>query len=562
MMNKITKPTLLSLIISLFIAFILLLIFFYLYHGKNLGDEYRQVQSLKNALLLREATIHSLQFLPFVYIFINVLSFSVLFTLRPFHTDSFAYNNVAQPSYVLLIIFIMFIVSSEFVIIPKLAKENAPIKYRLRLAHRSASYAKELNTVREYEKAISVLNTYFEIDDNNQDMLDLYNNIMKILSKEPLPIDSTKKEISGVKEKVTVSYYEKGRTEYEKENYYSALYYLERALYLHKDNEELKELYKRCKGQVEDRLGKITKKEREKKRLIEHKERALDHLKNEEYYEAYNIFSDLNKMYPEMKDLSLYLETALRELEKKDFLPEELKNAEWLPSMNNIIFIDKQGYINTVERIIPYMDNFYFYNIRRHELVKGNMKTTHWKYGKWIKNKIRVKNDEGFKKIPEKDEGLHYIQTYIDPGYILYMNNSKELLTLLNIYERFSISENLHNSGFDIDNKYVYLSKKLGILFSVYVLSLFLSALAWARRSIYEFPPLLKLLLFILIVPVIAYFLHLLYIDMNNLIIYSHGYFTRVLFKNINVALYTAIVNLVFSLIATLYFLSQSSRVE
>jgi hypothetical protein len=561
-MNKITKNTLLTLISSILIAFIGLVIFFYIYHGKKIGPEYLQIQSLKNALVLKEALIHTFRFLPFVIIFIYILSFSVLFTLHPFQTDAFSYNKVAVPAYMLLLICIIFIISTEFVIIPRLVKENAWLKYRLKVAYRAASYARELKTERNYEKALSILDVYLDIDEGNQEMLVMYNEIMKIISEESFTTELPGEVFDGTQEEEPSSYYERGSAEYEKGNYYSALYYLERALTLHKDNEEIKELYRRSKEQVENSLGKLTKQDERKKWLIESKEKALEHMNNAEFYESYAIFLILSNMYPEMKDLGLYLSEVTRELKKVDFLTEEPKSIEWLPALNNIVFIDKQGYINTIERTIPYNNNFYFYNIKRHKSQKGKTIVTSWKYGKWINDKIRVKNEEGFKKVSEKQAGIYYIVPYIDPGYLIYFAEGEELLNFLSIYERFSISENLLNSGFDIESPEVYLAKKFGIYFSIYVLTLFLSALAWAKRSIYEFPPILKLFLFVLVVPFMAYFLYLLYIEMNNIIIFSHRYFTRLMFRNLNLTLFTVIVNIVLSIIATLYYLSQSSKVE
>jgi tetratricopeptide (TPR) repeat protein len=462
----------------------------------------------------------------------------------------------------LLLICIIFIVSTEFVIIPRLVKENAYIKYRLKVAQRAASYARELKSERNYEKALSILDVYLDMDEGNQEMLVMYNEIMKIISEESFTTELPEEVFDKTQEEEPSSYYERGSAEYENGNYYSALYYLERALTLHKDNEEIKELYRRSKKQVENSLGKLTKQEKRKKWLIENKEKALEHMNNAEFYEAYAIFLILSNMYPEMKDLGLYLSEVTRELKKVDFLPEELKVIEWLPALNNIVFIDKQGYINTIERTIPYNNNFYFYNIKRHKSQKGKTIVTSWKYGKWIDDKIRVKNEEGFKKVSEKQAGIYYIVPYIDPGYLIYFSEGEELLNFLSIYERFSISENLFNSGFDIERMEVYFSKKIGIYFSIYVLTLFLSALAWAKRSIYEFPPVLKLFLFVLVVPFMAYFLYLLYIEMNNIIIFSHRYFTRLMFRNLNLNLFTVIINIVLSIIATLYYLSQSSKVE
>ena len=559
-MNKITKNALQFLILSFLIVFILTLIFFLLYESRRIDEEYLQVKSLKNALLFREALLKSLKLLPTLVIFIYVLCFSALFTLKPFQTDAFTYSSVAHPSYVLLVLFLILILASELLIIPRLSKEKAEIKYRLRVARRAASYANELFERRNYEKVLSVLDVYLQIDNTNQKMIDLYNSAIKNI-EEIAAVRALAPKATTYKEKAPETYYEKGQAAYEDEDYYSALFYFERALELHRDNEELKELYRRTRAQVARSLGSITKEEEQKKRLIQQKERGIEYLKGKKYYEAYAVFSSLQKKYPQMSDLSLYLETVVKELEKIDFLPAELRESEWLPSINNLIFVDRQGYVNTVERIVPFRNNYYFYNIKRIKMSRGSP-MVNWKYGKWINGGIRLKNNEGFRKVNEKDLEGYITTPFVEPGYLIYTGEKNALQGMLNVYERFSLSENLRMSGFDIESKERYAAQKLGILFSVYVLTLFLSAFSWAKRSIYEFPPAFKLFLFIIVVPFLAHFLHILYVDMNSLIIYSHRYFSRVLFGGMNLAVYAGIINGIFAIFATLYYLSQSSRVE
>ena len=127
----------------------------------------------------------------------------------------------------------------------------------------------------------------------------------------------------------------------------------------------------------------------------------------------------------------------------------------------------------------------------------------------------------------------------------------------MDIYERINLADDLRASGLDIDNNMLYVSRKFGIFSAVYILTLFLSSLAWSKRSIYTSPPKLKLFFFIVIAPFLAYFLYLFYLNVNDVFIYTHTYFTRYIIKNMNIAIYTGLVNLALSLAATVVFLSQ-----
>jgi tetratricopeptide (TPR) repeat protein len=440
------------------------------------------------------------------------------------------------------------------VIIPKLNKDIAVAKYRSQIAHASLKYADMKLDKNENEEAISVLKILLVIDKNNKKGLNL---IEKAASRlpEPLSADDFITDAGKTKtEEASVNYFETGKAEYEQGRYYSALFYLERALKLHPNNAELQELHRLSKRKAEKSFSQLSKEEKKKQRLIQLKARALEHLEKNEYYEAYKIFSILTNEYPEMKDIKLYLEEVTGELSTIDFLPEEVKPLLWLPSLGSIIFIDKAGYINTIEKVIAFQNNFYFINIKRY---RDNILAASAKYGKWIDNRIKLKNDEGFIKPSEAEYEHKSIHPLISPSYLIYFGDSETLGGMLDISERIKHSGDLRASGLDIDNNMVYLSRKFGIFSAVYILTLFLSALAWSKRSIYTSPPKLKLFFFIVIVPFLAYFLYLLYLNFNDVIIYTHTYFTRFIIKNMNIAIYTGLINLALSLVVTLFFLSQ-----
>jgi len=559
-MNKITKSSLSFLIISFIIAFILLFLALYVYSNRSETDPGLTVHSLRNGIALRIALIRTLRLLPPLIICIFITAFSIFFTLTPFQSESFSYPVVATPSFVVLLGFMLIVVLSEFVFIPKLYRDREEALYTTRLLRNSPTHAKKLFADNKPKEALETLDFYFKYDKNDEDTNKLYNEILETVY--PL---GKKEEIVTTAEKKTgapASFYERGKAEYEKGNYYKALYYLERALSLHKDNREIKELYAITRERTQNLLGSLTKDEKDAAWLIGQKEKALELLDRGEYYEAHDIFVTLTKKYPRLYDLQLYLEKTEEKLAKIDFRIDELKGYEWLPSYDNILFKDTQGTLNMVERVIPWNGTYYFYNIHRYRNSSGSIAEETWKYGKWIGDKIRLKNKSGFRRIAEKEINRYFIYPAVNPGYLMYFSDSSRLINQLTVYEYFNLTPELKKSGLNIEGRYTYLSKKLGVFFSIYVLSLLLGGIAWSKRSIYEFPPFFKIIVFAISVPLLSYLFHHLYLDANNIFIYTHRYLTRYFFKNMNVFTYTAIIHTVIAAVATIFYLSQGSEVE
>jgi tetratricopeptide (TPR) repeat protein len=558
-MNDTSKKALSFLILSFVLAFILLLIALFFYHNRTDLAELKIINSLKAGYIFRLALIHALQLLPSLSIFILVTSFSIFFTLSPFQTKSFTYSAVMVPSFFTLLAFIALIIASEFLFKPSLTKDAESLFLRSRIADRALTHAKSLHANNESQRARSVLEIYLEIDPKNRDARRLHDNIM-----EKLYIDTFtfREDDRQVEEEEQLTSLEKGRRAYNRGNYHEALYYFERALALHGDNRETEELYSRTKEKVDTLLGELSPDERELQRLIQRKEKSIALLEEGDYYGAYRILSPLRQKYPELYDLELYYRSAEKELLKTDFLPQEIEEYDWLPSTDSIIFVDKQGYVNTVRKIIHWKDRFYFFDITRYRVRGGRIEKAQWKYGKWINGRIRLKNIRDFEELKTEDASRYYILTDLHPGYLLYFNYKEKLTQQLSIYERLTLSDEILQSGFDIPDRSTYVAQSLGIFFSVYILSLILSGIAWSKRSIYEFPPFLKLLLFIIVAPVLCYLFHRVYLDVNSIFIYSHRYVTRYFLKNLNIALYTAIINAVIAVLSTIFFLSQRSEVE
>lgn len=543
------------------ICFILVLAAFFILTTRAMNLEPFTSRVIKISLVFRIALIKTLQLLPAQIIFLYIIGFSVLFTLSTFQTESFSFSSIAGSSFGMLLAFIIFLAFSEFLFIPTIEKKKEKIQLRDKIASTALSRAREAYKENELQKALNAINVFQDIDKKNYETNKLYDSIMEKIHIESSRL-SKKTEISVPEREEPQTYYQKGKIAYESGDYYSALFYLERAKAIHEDNREIVELYKRTREKVSRLLGALTRDQEKTKRLIQQKEKALNHLEKKEYYEAYHIFRDLHNSYPQLTDLGLYLEEVRGELLRIDFEPKELKELEWLPSFDSIIFLDEHGYINTVQRIISWKGQFYFYNILRYDTHMKRMPPIHFRYGKWIEGRVRLKNLEDFEKLSSSEEERFYIYPSVEPGYLIYLNEKERLLRQLTLFERLELTSKLQRAGIDIESPWIYLSQKFGIFFSVYVLSLVIGGIAWSKRSIYEFPPGFKLIIFLFAVPLLAYILHHLYLDANSLIMYLHRYLVRFAFKNLNIAIYTAIINSAIGVAATIYYLSLSSRVE
>ncbi len=568
-MDRIKKSALVFIVVSFLAAVGILLVSLAVFHSGRLDERIIQSGSLRSALVFSRALAGTLSLLPVAVIFIYALSFSLFFTLSPFQKDSFRFNGIAVPSFSMLIVFLVIITMSELFFVPLLLSRAERITDDAKKVRSALARANVLFEHQDYDGVLKTLDLYFKLDGDDRRAQELYNTALDRNSGlypeteagvTPHGSYSRTGPASGVPEP---SFYDRGRTEYERGHYYTALFYLERARTLHRDNEEIAALYERSRKRAYGALGKITDEEKERKLLIEQKERALVLLDDESpesgaLYEAHRIFSVLSLRYPELGDLSLYLDTVEKKLLAVDFLASELLSHEWLPATQHLVFLDREGFVNTVEKAIQYEGRFYFYDITRYHTGTGS--TVRAKYGKWMGERILLKNGEGFEMSDPGEKELYSIRPFVGPSYLLSMDRGIE--RHLTVYERFSVSDGLVKSGLDLEGRFVWLSRKLGILFAVYTLSLFLGGIGWKRRSIYEFPSPLKLLLFAAALPVVAYLLFLFYNCMNDVLLYVHRYLTRLVSANVNPLVFVGIVNTAIGIAATMYFLSQKAGEE
>ncbi|MCK4923731.1 MAG: hypothetical protein KAS61_02085 [Spirochaetes bacterium] len=527
----------------------------------------------RSGLSSRLALIHTLKLLPPLVIFLFVISFSVFFTLSPFQRESFPYHTIAVPSYFVLIAYIILIIFAEFLFEPRLFKKTEQILHQSRIAHAALAEAESLSRTEDLERALEVVEIYLDIDSTNEDARSMQEAILEKMFRTP---PRTQKEDTTPPEEDTLTSYQKGLNAEENEEYTMALYYFERALAVEGERREIREAYERVKREAESFPGTLSVDEKIIQRYIRTKEKALRAFQEEDYYGAYRhltellLYKDLKTDHPELyKDVELYYRDVQKELSQHDFLPEEIATYVWSPSYDDIIFIEfrkknigdteRRLIINSVGRIIPWENQYYFIDINR--LIDGKWKT--YTYGKWVSNRIRLKNGTDYEEVSPDQEELNYIKNGLHPQYLMYFNDNSRLVRQLDVYERFNLGTALKENGFNIEGRSYYLARKLGVFFSVYVLTLIFAGIAWTSRSIYNFPPGFKLLIFVIIMPVLSYLFHHLYLDVNSIFMYTHRYTVLYILKRgINVALYTGIINLIIAVIATIFYLSQKSSVE
>lgn len=527
----------------------------------------------RSGLSSRLALIHTLKLLPPLVIFLFVISFSVFFTLSPFQRESFPYHTIAVPSYFVLIAYIILIIFAEFLFEPRLFKKTEQILHQSRIAHAALAEAESLSRTEDLERALEVVEIYLDIDSTNEDARSMQEAILEKMFRTP---PRTQKEDTTPPEEDTLTSYQKGLNAEENEEYTMALYYFERALAVEGERREIREAYERVKREAESFPGTLSVDEKIIQRYIRTKEKALRAFQEEDYYGAYRhltellLYKDLKTDHPELyKDVVLYYRDVQKELSQHDFLPEEIATYVWSPSYDDIIFIEfrkknigdteRRLIINSVGRIIPWENQYYFIDINR--LIDGKWKT--YTYGKWVSNRIRLKNGTDYEEVSPDQEELNYIKNGLHPQYLMYFNDNSRLVRQLDVYERFNLGTALKENGFNIEGRSYYLARKLGVFFSVYVLTLIFAGIAWTSRSIYNFPPGFKLLIFVIIMPVLSYLFHHLYLDVNSIFMYTHRYTVLYILKRgINVALYTGIINLIIAVIATIFYLSQKSSVE
>ncbi len=561
-MDNISKKVTKILLGGIVISFIFIFLYFYIKTGNSIKSEiYNIIPIYRKTIILNLTLIKSLEYLPVIIIFVYTISFSFLFSTRGFQEESFKFFRIATPSYIILIIFLIITIFFQLLLKPYMYRKNEIIHYNALKSYKAYIRAIKLKNKGHFNEAIDAIEIIFKLDQSNRKASMVYDEIIKEKTRAGITIQETMKNKRSLPVKPVIGYYEKGKIEYENKHYYAALYYFERALKLHKNNEELKELYKRCLQKVKTALGALTEREKERKKLIKNKERGLKYLYNKDYYKAYFTFDSILKKYPKLEDIQLYKKLAEKKLAEIDFLPEEILKYSWLPGWKNIIFIDDTGFLNTIEKVIFHNETYYFYGIKRYYPDKGYGRSgfIYFKYGKWLNNHIRLKNKRRYSEIPKGKEHIYTIQLDINPWYIINGIPGDKLQNQLNIYEVFRYSDKLNRYGYNISPKYRWLAEKLGIFFALYAVTLFISSIVWYKRSIHDFPPIVRLIMFFMAIPFTSYFSYLIAIDINKIIIYTHQYFNRFIFK-INIFVYVLLFELILSTFTTVLFLMQKNE--
>ena len=404
----------------------------------------------RSGMASRLAFIHTFKLLPALVIFLFVISFSVFFTFAPFQKESFQYHAIAVPSYFALVVFILLLIFAEFLFMPRLFKKTESMIHDSRVAHAALVEADRLYREEQLEKALEAVEIHLDLDSGSRDARLLQSAILE-KTFQKTSTDNAKDVVERSGEDILTSY-EKGQRAEREERYTIALYYYDRALAVQGERRDIREAYNRVQQKVDSMLATLSRDERVIRNYIEIKETALQNEEAGDYYAAYGQlrklyrYETLRNNYPELyDDVELYYRDIQSALSQQDFLTDEIAPYEWLPSYDNIVFLEPREesivlsggkpILNSGDRIILWQDQYYFKGVDR--LIDGRWGS--FPYGKWVGNRIRVKTGNDYARVPANQVELFYIKSGLHPRYLIYANDNVRLTRQLDMYERFNL---------------------------------------------------------------------------------------------------------------------------
>jgi hypothetical protein len=125
---------------------------------------------------------------------------------------------------------------------------------------------------------------------------------------------------------------------YEREDYFSAHYYAALAYKLNPKRRDAQRLAARAREMIASK--DLSKLEMEEKLLFERKREGYEYFVNEQYYQAYSVFRELENRYPQDADVISYLTKSEERLSRESFFLEEAEQIDTLPGARDLLFLN------------------------------------------------------------------------------------------------------------------------------------------------------------------------------------------------------------------------------
>jgi hypothetical protein len=186
---------------------------------------------------------------------------------------------------------------------------------------------------------------YLAIDENNRGIMEKVSDLQtEMIDDRPdlYPEVSQNLDSMRIKDlaegKEAYELLELAESYYQREDYFSAHYYADLAYQVDPNRQDARRLAARARQMIASK--DLSSSEVEEKRLYERKREGYEYFTNEEYFKAYQVFRELQGMYPRDADVTSYLEKSEERLSRETFFLDEAEQIDSLPGSTELLFVN------------------------------------------------------------------------------------------------------------------------------------------------------------------------------------------------------------------------------
>jgi hypothetical protein len=195
------------------------------------------------------------------------------------------------------------------------------------------------------EAALLDYQRYLAIDKDNRAIMELVSDLqMEMIADRPERQPAVQQGLDSMRiedlaeGKEPYELLEMAEDYYEREDYFSAYYYADLAYKLNPNRGDAQRLAARAREMIASK--DLSKLEMEEQLLFERKREGYEYFVNEEYYEAYRVFRELQERYPQDPDVISYLNKSEERLRREAFFLDEAEQIDTLPGITELLFLN------------------------------------------------------------------------------------------------------------------------------------------------------------------------------------------------------------------------------
>ncbi len=404
------------------------------------------------------------------------------------------------------------------------------------------------NKDKDYNYIVTMLKAYLQIDPGNpvvDDTLDWAESTFNIKTDIVDTTNNNEKVTMGQEAADLVL---KARDYFEKEDYFSALYYANLAFKIDDSRSDAQRIAAGSRDAI--RSLAPDKSEIEAKEYFNEKRTGFDLLNEGNPIEAYYIFKKLSDKSKEDKDIPEFLARSLKDISDKSFFIDETNKYISVPGINNITFLNNQETLIYIEKMILLDESkAYFFNIEVIKLDKSNKITKHFsapfgKYNSESKSIIMNAIDRNQSNISIKP--VYYTGSDIEPDNVIlklspnlldlkYIGQASNTIRFMNIVELFNYGSIIYKYGYIKEPTQILLLERMVKPFTFLIVSFLSVSFGWFLRIRKYTLPLLSLIF----IPVIGFLIS------NILSIYEFGIELILGFFLLKTGFYPAVIILI-----------------